>query len=142
MTDSASKEETKNVRFRVPKLNKVIIVGNLTNDPVFHVTNTTHATVVNFRVAWSENFRIKNGEARSRTCFINVSAWLKLAEVCKKNLEKGDKVYVEGKLLTHDKVNSEGIRYQDTEILAERIEFLKIKDNENESIIIEEGTEN
>jgi single-strand DNA-binding protein len=110
-----------------------------------NVTASTHASVTNFRIAWSEKYKIRNGEMRDRTCFINISTWLKLAEICKKSLAKGDKVYVEGKLITHDKINSQGVRYQDIEILAEKVEFLIIKDavdeTETEGVNFDENKE-
>lgn len=124
--------------YRVPKINNIMMVGNLTADPEYHITKTTRAMVANFRIAWSEKFKTKDGQVRERACFINVSAWLKLAELCKKFLEKGDKVYVEGKLLTRSWTDKEGQQKQNLEILANRIEFLKMKDRHDDDEPVDE----
>jgi single-strand DNA-binding protein len=117
--------------YRVPKINSIHIVGNLTNEPKFHVARTTNAMVANFRIAWSEKYKIRNNDIRERACYVNVSAWLKLAELCKRYLRKGDKVYVEGKLVTWNDHDEHGQLKSGLEILANKIDFLTIKNQDS-----------
>src|SRR5262245_39145229 len=80
-------------------LNKVMIIGNLGADPEMRYTADGTA-LTSFRVASSRNFSGRDGERHEETEWFSVVTWQKLAEQCSQFLQKGRKVYVEGRLQT------------------------------------------
>ena len=81
-------------------INKVILVGNLGQDPEIRYTADGRA-IANFSIATSETWKDKNtGERKEKTEWIRVVVFGKLAEICGEYLAKGKQVYIEGKLQT------------------------------------------
>jgi single-strand DNA-binding protein len=104
-------------------LNKVLIIGNLGRDPEMrYMADGTAMT--KFSVAASRNFSGTDGERREETEWFNVVAWRKLAEQCSQFLQKGRKVYVEGRLQTRSWDDENGQKRYMTEVVAERVLFL------------------
>lgn len=110
--------------FNVPMLNKVMIVANVANDPKISLTNGNKIKVANFRIVCVRKFRLKSGNLKEETSYVNVTAWMKLAEICENNLQRGDKVYIEGSIQSKQISNSQ---YSVVGILAERIQILSQK---------------
>jgi single-strand DNA-binding protein len=104
-------------------LNKVMVIGNLGADPEMRYTADGNA-LTSFRVASSRNFSGPDGERREETEWFSVVTWRKLAEQCSQFLQKGRKVYVEGRLRTRSWDTPEGQRRYRTEVVAERVLFL------------------
>ncbi len=104
-------------------VNKVIIVGNLGQDPEVRYTQSGSA-VANFSVATSETFTDKAGEKQERTEWHRIVAWGKTAELCGEYLQKGRQVYLEGKLQTRQWDDKEGQKRYTTEIIAQQVTFL------------------
>jgi single-strand DNA-binding protein len=78
-------------------VNKVIIVGNLGQDPEIRYMPDGTA-VANFSVATSDEWKDKQtGEKKERTEWHRIVVWRALAEVCGKYLTKGRQVYVVGR---------------------------------------------
>lgn len=101
-------------------VNKVILVGNLGNDP--DVRRLESGTpVAKIRIATTETYRNRNGERFETTEWHNVTLWRSLAELAERFLHKGSKVYVEGKLRSREFEDREGHRRRITEIEAENI---------------------
>lgn len=115
------------MNFRLPIMNRVMIVGNLVADPKLNKTST-NVSVSNFRIACSRKFKNAKGEPKEETCYTNIVAWMKLAEACYRNLKKGDAVFVEGELQSKNWETSAGDKRTTTEVLAKRIQFLTKKD--------------
>lgn len=113
--------------YKLAKMNKVFIVGNLTASPTLSKTTKSQVPVVNFRIASGRKFKTSKGDAKEEVCYINVVAWLKLAEACHKFLEKGDAVFVEGELRNRNWEGQAGEKRSSIEILARRIQFLNKK---------------
>lgn len=104
-------------------LNKVMIIGNLGADPEMkYMADGTAMT--SFRVASSRNYNGPDGERREETEWFPVVTWRKLAEQCSQYLQKGKKVYVEGRLRTRSWDTPDGQRHYRTEVVAERVVFL------------------
>ncbi len=82
-------------------LQKLIIIGNLGGEPESRFTPSGQQ-VTSFSVATSNQYKNAQGETVKETTWFKVQAWGKLAEICKQYLNKGSKVYVEGRL-TPDK---------------------------------------
>ena len=81
-------------------INKVILVGNLGQKPEMRYTQTNMA-VANLSVATSDSWKDKEtGEQKEKTEWHRVVYFGKLAEIAEQYLDKGSKVYVEGKLQT------------------------------------------
>lgn len=108
---------------RLPNLNRVMIVGNLTKDPELRAT-TTGVPVVNFRIASNRRFKDNAGDWKEDVCYVGVVAWQKLAESCASKLKKGSAVYVEGELRSRTLDNDDGSRRNLVEIRAHHIQFL------------------
>lgn len=104
-------------------LNKVLIIGNLGADPEMRYTADGTA-MTTFRVAASRSFKGSDGERREETEWFSVVTWRKLAEHCSQYLQKGRKVYVEGRLKTRSWDTPEGERKYRTEVVAEDVQFL------------------
>jgi single-strand DNA-binding protein len=84
----------------MPKsVNKVILVGNLGQDPEVKYT-TSGTPVAKFSLATNERYKDKGGEWQDRAEWHNVIAWQRLAEIVGEYVKKGSKVYVEGRLQT------------------------------------------
>ena len=80
-------------------INKVILVGNLGQDPdVRHTGNGT--AVANFSVATNEKWTDKEGNPQEKTEWHRCVAWGKTGENCGEFLSKGRQVYIEGKSRT------------------------------------------
>ncbi len=80
-------------------LNKVILIGNLGADPeVKHFENG--GSLARFPIATSESYTNRNGEQVTQTEWHNIVVRGGLVDVVSKYLNKGDKVYVEGRIRT------------------------------------------
>jgi len=106
-------------------MNKVIIDGRLTNDPVVRITNQGH-TVCSFDIANTEHLK----EGKERVDFFKITAWRKLGEICGNNLTKGRRVLIEGKL-ANEKYEKDGQKYKATKVTAINVEFLDYKKKED-----------
>jgi single-strand DNA-binding protein len=102
-------------------VNKVILVGNLGNDPEVRRLNSGDQ-VVSFRVATSETWRDKNsGERKERTEWHNVVIFNEnLGKVAEQYCKKGTKVYLEGQLQTRKWQDQSGADRYTTEIVLQR----------------------
>ena len=104
-------------------LNKVMIIGNLGADPEMrYMADGTALTT--FRVAATRTYGGGDGERKEETEWFSVTAWRKLAEQCSQFLQKGRRVYVEGRLRTRSWDTPEGEKRYRTEVVAEQVLFL------------------
>jgi single-strand DNA-binding protein len=105
-------------------INKVIIVGNLGQDPETRYMPSGPA-VTNFTVATNESWKDKQtGEQKERTEWHRVSMFNRLAEVAAEYLRKGSQVYIEGKLRTRKWQGKDGNDRYTTEIIADEMQML------------------
>lgn len=103
-----------------------MIIGNLTKDPELRYMNTANGQMAKCRFAVAVN----DGYGENATAiYFNISCWGKLAESCEKNLSKGKKVAVVGKMMPGRYQNKEGQWVNSFEIMANNIEFLSPKDS-------------
>ncbi len=77
--------------------NKVILLGNLTRDPVLRYL-PSNMPVADFGLAVNHKYKTKDGEQREEVCFIDCSVFGKGAEVVEKYCQKGRPLLVEGRL--------------------------------------------
>ena len=113
-------------------VNKVILVGNLGQKPEVKYGSTGNA-IANLSVATSESWTDKNtGQKQERTEWHRVSLFGKLAEIAGQYLDKGSKVYVEGKLQTQKYQAQDGSdRYSTSVIVSGFSGVLQMLDSRN-----------
>lgn len=80
-------------------LNKVMIAGNLVQDPSLRDIGDGNK-VCNCRIATNRHFKTKSGESRQETLYLDFELWGRNAENFDKYMEKGRPVYLEGHLKT------------------------------------------
>jgi single-strand DNA-binding protein len=105
-------------------VNKVIIVGNLGQDPTTRYMPNGDA-VCNFSVATTESWKDKQtGEKKELVEWHRITTYRKLGEICGQYLKKGSSVYLEGKLQTRKWTDKEGNDRFTTEIIADTMQML------------------
>lgn len=105
-------------------VNKVILVGNLGNDPEVRYTQGG-AAITNISVATSETWKDKQtGQPQERTEWHRVVFFNRLAEIAGEYLRKGSKVYLEGSLRTRKWQDRDGQDRYTTEIVAAEMQML------------------
>lgn len=100
-------------------MNKVILIGNLANDPESRTTQSGIAQC-SFRLAVQRRFKGANGERE--TDFLPVVCWRQTAEFAQRYLAKGRKIAVEGSIQTRSYDAQDGSKRYVTEIVAESVE--------------------
>src|SRR5262245_29488538 len=101
-------------------VNKVILVGNLGQDPEAR-TFSNGGEVVNLRVATSESWKDRDGNRQERTEWHSVAIFNEnLGRVAKNYLRKGSKVYLEGQLQTRKWQDQNGNDKYTTEVVLQR----------------------
>jgi single-strand DNA-binding protein len=104
-------------------INKVILVGNLGNDPEVRYMPNGNA-VANISLATSDSWKDKtSGEQQEKTEWHRVVFFNRLAEIVEQYVKKGSKLYVEGRLQTRS-WEQEGVKRYSTEIVASEMQML------------------
>lgn len=105
-------------------VNKVIIVGNLGQDPETRYSPDGKA-ITNISVATTDKWKDKgSGEMREATEWHRVAFFGRLAEIAGEYLEKGSQVYVEGKITTNKWQDKDGVDRYTTQIVASSLQML------------------
>jgi len=105
-------------------LNKVFLMGNLTRDPEIRYTQSGPA-VANFGLAINRTFKRQDGQQQEDTCFVDITAWGRQAEVIAEYCSKGRPLFVEGRLQFDqwDDKNT-GARRSKLNVVLESFQFL------------------
>jgi len=104
-------------------INKVIIVGNLGNDPEVRYAQSG-AAITTISVATSESWKDKDGNPQERTEWHRVKFFGRLAEIAGEYLKKGRQVYIEGSLRTEKYTDKSGVEKYATDIVANEMQML------------------
>ena len=104
-------------------VNKVIIVGNLGQDPEARFTPQGTA-VTNLSVATNESWKNQSGEIQERTEWHRVVIYGKMAETASEYMKKGQTVYVEGRLQTNEWEDQNQVKRKTTEIRCDNFTML------------------
>ena len=105
-------------------INKVIVVGNLGNDPETRYTGSGTA-ITTISIATSEQWTSKQtGEPQQHTEWHRVKLFGKLGEIAGEYLKKGRQVYIEGSLRTDKYTDRDGIERYTTNIIANEMQML------------------
>ena len=116
-------------------VNKVILVGHIGNKPEGRYTPSGSSTA-SFSLATNESWIDSDNEKQERTEWHNIIAWNKLADFATEYLQKGQLIYIEGRLQTRNYKDKEDIQRRITEIVSTAItplEWKTIDKKENES---------
>jgi len=107
-------------------LNKVMLIGNVGRDvEVFYFDD--RSVIARFPLATSEVYRDPTGQKVERTEWHRIVARNQIAEIFKRYLKKGDKIFIEGKIRTREYTDREGVKKYYTEIHVQHFTFLSPK---------------
>ena len=104
-------------------LNKVILIGNLGQDPEARFTPKGTA-VTNLSVATNESWKDQSGELQERTEWHKIVMYGRMAETASEYMKKGQMVYVEGRLHTREWEDQNQIKRRTTEISCDNFTML------------------
>lgn len=107
-------------------LNRVELLGNLTKDPELRFAPNGKA-VIKFTVATNHSYKDKEGEWQQIPQFTNVVFWGNSAKIIGQKVKKGNRIYVEGRLVTKT-YEQEGITRYTTEVMGNNYIILSKND--------------
>lgn len=103
--------------------NKVVLAGNLTRDP--ELTYTPNQTaVVQFGLAVNRKWKSQDGAENNETCFVECVMFGKRAEVINKYLDKGNPLFVEGRLKLDQWDAQDGTKRSKLKVIVENFQFV------------------
>jgi len=103
-------------------INKVTLVGRVGSGPEIKVLGDSK--VANFSLATSESFTNKNGEKVTNTEWHNIEIWRGLADVVERYVNKGDLLFLEGKIKTRQYEDKDGNKRYSTSIVCDTLKML------------------
>ena len=119
-------------------MNKCILIGNLTRDPEL-TTTSNGVAVCRFSIAVTRRYSNAGGERE--TDFLNIVVWRNIGENCHKFLKKGSKVAIVGNIQSRSYDATDGTKRYVTEVVAEEVEFLSTKNQDEQSVKTESKSE-
>jgi single-strand DNA-binding protein len=107
-------------------INKVILVGNVGQDPEIRYTGDVNngAKVATIRLATTERYRDRNNNLQEHTEWHNVVAWRGQADLVEKYVKKGTQLYIEGRLRSRTWEDQTGAKRYAIDIVADTIQLL------------------
>lgn len=106
-------------------MNRVQLIGNVTEDAVLKDTATTK--VINFTVATNRSWKTSEGEERSDVQYHRVVAWGKVAELLENMVKKGRRIFVEGRISYRKYTGPDGTERHTTDINLD--DFIMLDNN-------------
>lgn len=120
-------------------LNRASVIGNVTREPEMRTT-TTGQNVLTIGVATNERWKDKaSGETKERTEFHNIVIWGDLAKQVQASVKKGSRIFVTGRVQTRTWETKEGSKRATTEIIADQVSLLGVKNAEALSSVSIDG---
>jgi len=114
-------------------INVCSLLGRVGRDPEVKHLDSGNA-VANFTVATSETFKDKQGNKQETVEWHNVVAWGKTAEIVEKYVQKGDLIFVTGKIHYDSYQDKDGNKRSTTKIQAQQVVLLGNKRSNNEDV--------
>ena len=108
---------------------QVLLIGNLGGDPEMRYMEDGQP-MTSFSVA-CHNRKTKDGQERPPT-WVRISAWGRLAEHTNNYLEKGSRIYVQGRMGVRDYFDRNGEKKYSIDVTAEKVEFLSSRKDAND----------
>lgn len=112
-------------------LNLCQFIGNVGNKESRFMTNGDQ--VVNLSIACNESYKDKSGNRVEKTEWVKVVFYRNLASVVDKYVDKGNKIYIAGRIQTRKWTNKEGAEQYTTEIIADTMKMLGGKQQEQQA---------
>ena len=112
-------------------VNKVLLIGNLTRDPQIRQL-PSGSIVADIGIALSRRFtNSRTNEQQEETCFVDVSAFQRTAELIRDFCHKGDPLFIEGRLRMDqwEDRNAPGVKRTKLTVVAENIQLLSRREN-------------
>src|SRR3990167_3150495 len=103
-------------------LNKVFLIGRLTENPEIRTTNSGQE-VSTIRIATNRMWTDKQGQKQREAEYHSVVLWGRLAQIAGQYLQKGGLVFIEGRIQTRSWDDSQGQKRYRTEVVAERLQL-------------------
>ena len=107
-------------------VNKIMLIGNVGKDPELQLTSDG-TPFTRFSLAVNRSYKSSSGEKVEETEWFNIVVWRQLAEICERYLQKGSKVYIEGRLSQRKYTDREGVQRTSVEVIANEMEMLSPK---------------
>ena len=104
-------------------LNKVMLIGRLGQDPEMRFTPSGRP-LTKFQLAANRSWTTSDGKKKAETEWFNIVAWGKLAEICNQYLNKGQLVYVEGRLHNRSWQDENGANHSSIEVITQEMIML------------------
>ena len=114
-------------------VNKVILVGNLGQDPESRFTPQGTA-VTNLSVATNETWKNQNGESQDKTEWHRIVMYGKMAETAAEYMKKGQMVYVEGRLETNEWEDQNQVKRKTTQVRCDNFTMLGRRQMQSQEI--------
>lgn len=102
--------------------NQVILLGNLTRDVELRHTQSGQA-LAKFGLAVNRKYTV-NGEQKEETCFVDLTAWGRQAEVLNQYVKKGSQLFVQGRLQFSTWEGQDGAKKSKLEVVVENFQFV------------------
>lgn len=110
----------------MPNLNKVFFIGNITRDLDLRYLPAGTAAV-NFGIAVNRQWESQDGEKKEETCFLDVTAFGRRAEVITEHFKKGDPIFIEGRLKLEQWETQDGQKRSKVKVICENFQFIGSK---------------
>ena len=121
----------------MPSLNRVQLIGRLGKDPESR-TIPTGKKVTHFSLGVSQHWKSAEGENKESTEWVNVESWGRLGEICQQYLNKGNLIFLEGRLKT-DKFEEKGETKYFTKVVALSMQMLDRKPEDEPLAMVDEA---
>lgn len=106
--------------------NRISLIGNVENQPDIRTVGDSKVASISLGVT-EKSYTTKDGrKIEGKTTWFRVGLWNGLAEIVEKYVSKGDKLFVEGKILSRE-YEKDGVKYTTWEVTATEIELLTPK---------------
>jgi single-strand DNA-binding protein len=119
---------------RLMDLNKVMIIGRATTNLQVKTIESTWTSVANFVIATNRKYKSREWTLLEEAEYHRCVAYGKWADVLGEHLNKGKRVYIEGRLRTRKWADANGIERHSTEIIVDNFIFLDSRSHQEENI--------
>jgi len=116
----------------MPSFNRVLLLGNLTRDPILK-TLPTQTQVCEFGLAVNRKFRTPQCEDRVDTAFVDCAAFGKTGEIISQYCAKGRSIFVEGRLRYDSWEDKQGAKHSKLSVVVETVQFLGTRDGSTQT---------
>ena len=112
----------------MPNFNSVQLIGHVTRDPEIRATQAGQ-NLAKFGLAINDSWKSKDGEKHEKVCFVDCTVWGKQADIIGKFVNKGDPLFVHGKLELEQWEAQDGSKRSKHSINVAGFQLLRPKDS-------------